>query len=101
GGLPAAASRFHHALDAVVLLVLERLVKSRRVVEAAAVRDDEGRVDLAGADEVEQRPPVAVDVRHRPGPEPPDSNSAIQQVAAKAMRTTASREGEGPRSLTG
>src|SRR4051794_25985154 len=55
--------RAHHDLDALVLLIAERLVHLRRVVEARAVRDEERRVDLPLLDALHQRAHVVVHVR--------------------------------------
>src|SRR4051812_5191201 len=52
-----------HDLDAVVLLVPERLVCASSVLEREAVRDDERRVDLTPLHPLEQWPHVLVDVR--------------------------------------
>src|SRR6267378_7842137 len=48
------SSWLHHHLDAFVLLVAERLVEFRSLFEGGAVRDHEGRIDLAFLDALEQ-----------------------------------------------
>src|SRR4051794_14545218 len=55
-------SRLEDDLDAVVLLVLERLVAVGCHVEAQAVRDDEARVDVTVLDVVVEGLQVALDV---------------------------------------
>ena len=47
-------ARFHDDLDARVVFVAKRAVHRRRVFETDAVRDDEGRIDLAAFDALEQ-----------------------------------------------
>src|SRR5687767_11509412 len=52
-----------HDLDALVALLLEYLVGMRRLVERNAVRDDEGRVDVAVTDVLQEAAHVARHVR--------------------------------------
>src|SRR6478609_9933837 len=54
--------RLQHDLDAPVLLVAERLVHLRPLVERDPVRDDEGGVDLPVEDAVQEVVGPAVDV---------------------------------------
>src|SRR4051812_20401290 len=58
--------RIQHDLDAAVLLVAERLVQTRAVLELGAMGDHEGRVDLALLDPMQQvvRPAVHMGLAH-------------------------------------
>src|SRR3954451_24037765 len=57
------SSRVQHDLDAAVLLVAERLVHRRPLLERNLVGDDEGRVDLSLLDPAQQVIAPAADVR--------------------------------------
>src|SRR5436190_11636882 len=59
----AALAWLHDDLDARVLLLAERPVHVRRVVETDAVRDEERRIDVAALDAREQLRHVLVHVR--------------------------------------
>lgn len=61
--LIVALLRFHHDLDAIVLLVLENLIAIWRVVETYSMRDDKRWINRAALDEFKQRRHVLVHVR--------------------------------------
>src|SRR5205807_4460531 len=58
-------SRLHHDLDAAVLLVAKRLVELRPLRERRAMRDHEGRIDLALLNPLEQLRQIALHRRLR------------------------------------
>lgn len=62
-GVRRRTSGLQHDLDAAVFLVAEGLVGFRHFVERDPVRDDEGRIDLALLDFLEERFEVAMYVR--------------------------------------
>src|SRR5690606_26157779 len=61
-GLAEALSGLEHDFDAAVVLVTERLVHFRPLLEADAVGDDEGRIDLPFLNAFEQVIGPAIDV---------------------------------------